>query len=122
MVTARADHKLVVLDDDPTGTQTTASYTLGSFPYTRRPARLRLVLNGRELWAEAWAISPPFYIQVPAGDSAADVFARYRAGEPNYDLFTTAPLPSFFPGPAAPKAAFGVSEFTPAGLKEWAAR
>lgn len=104
---------------DPTGAPAGVTYAgHGSVPYTRRPAKLRLWLNGKDVWSDAWAISPPFAVSVPPKTTAAEVLAKLEVGEPNYDLFRKAPIPSFFPGPAAPPGSFGASDFTPAGFKD----
>ena len=52
------------------------------------------------------------------GEKEKGVFEISIEGEPNYDLFRKAPIPSFFPGPAAPPGSFGASDFTPAGFKD----
>lgn len=107
---------------DQVGTPASASYPAAwGVPYTKRPAKLRLVLGGRELWSDAWAVPPPFSLDVRRGEKAAEVLAKYGPGEPNYDLFAKAPLPSYFPGPNAPTGSFGASEFTPGGLKDYPA-
>jgi hypothetical protein len=84
--------------------------------YLWRPARLRLVLNNRELWAEAWANPAPFAI--PFNGSAAAAVAANKSGEPNYELFAKAPMPAYFPGPAAPQGSLGSSDFTPGGVRD----
>ena len=52
----------------------------------------------------------------------AECLARCGAGDPNYDLFKLAPIPTYFPAPTVPAVALGSSEFTPEGIKDGAAR
>jgi hypothetical protein len=102
---------------DPVGTPTSAAYLGGmSVSYVRRPARLRLVLNNRELWAEAWANPAPF--SIPFNADPAKAVAANRSGEPNYELFAKAPMPAYFAGPSAPQGSLGASEFTAGGLRD----
>ncbi|MBA4066853.1 MAG: hypothetical protein C0501_24730 [Isosphaera sp.] len=104
---------------DPVGTPAGAHYPPhGTIPFARRPARLRLVLNDRELWSEAWAINPPFTISLPPGAKPADAAAAHQFGEPDYDLFARAPVPAYVLGPGAPQGSLGASEFTAGGLRD----
>ena len=50
---------------DTPGTKPTVVYSgLGSYQYTKKMARLRLVHKDKELWNEAWAVEPPFAIEL----------------------------------------------------------
>ncbi len=104
---------------DKDGTKTGVGLVSGgAVTYNRRPARLRLVQNGRELWSEAWAVSPPFFLQAPEGQSVEAYLQDYGVGEPRYDLFSKAPLPAYVPTPARPVMPFGDSAFTADGVKD----
>lgn len=107
---------------DTGGTKTSTTYSgYESYSYTKTPAVLRLVVNGKELWSEAWAIEPPFTIRVPVGVTLTDHLKPFTIGEPNYKLFANAPLPSFIPGPQSPTSPFGTSELNSERLKGWLA-
>jgi hypothetical protein len=67
-------------------------------------------VNGKELWTESSATEPPFTVRVPPTVYLADHLKQFGVGEPNYKLFSTAPIPSYFPGPQAPTSPFGTTE------------
>ena len=88
---------------DSPGTKPTVVYSgLGSYSYTKKAARLRLVLNDKELWSDAWAVEPPFALDLPKGTLLADHLTKLGIGLPDYKAFALAPLPSHLPGPGAP--------------------
>lgn len=104
---------------DPVGTVASVTYPgEGTLSYVKRPARLRLVLNSREAWSEAWSLPPPLTLEVPRGAKVTSVLAKTGAGEPNYDLFAKLPMPASVPGPNSPGGPFGTSDFTTDGLKD----
>ncbi len=104
---------------DTTGTKGSVSSVNGAtVTYTRRPAMLRLVLSGKELWSESWSVTPPFFLKLESGEMPEQYFDRIGVGEPNYTLFKKAPLPSYFPGSSAPQGTFGASDFTPDGIRD----
>ena len=87
---------------DTVGIKATIAYSgLDTFTYTKKPAQLRLVLNGKELWSESWAVEPPYKIRTVPGATLADHFKEPAFGEPNYTLFAAAPIPAFVPNPHA---------------------
>jgi len=99
---------------DSPGTKPTVVYSgLGSHQYTKKPARLRLVLNGKELWNDAWAVEPPFTVQIPAGAVLTDHLQKVGMGGPDYKVFGIAPIPSHFPGPHAPAGPLGSTDLFP---------
>jgi hypothetical protein len=100
------------------GTKTSTSYSgFDTYSYMKTPAVLRLVVNGKELWSDAWAIEPPFSIKVPFGVTLTDHLKQFTIGAPNYKLFANAPLPSFIPGPQSPTVPFGTIELNTERLK-----
>jgi hypothetical protein len=104
---------------DTTGKKATTTYArLDAITYTKRPARLLLETDGKELWSEAWAVEPPFFARPPVGTSFGEYFRKLSVGEPNERLFTSAPLPDHFPGPQAPSAPLGTTVLTAGGFKE----
>src|SRR6185503_3962926 len=93
------------------GTKPTVIYSaLGSYAYTKTPARLRLVLNDKELWNEAWAVEPPFALDLTKGTSLSEHLAKLAIGQPDYKAFSLAPLPAHFPGPSAPTSPLGKTD------------
>jgi len=95
---AKAATTLFASVDSP-GTKPTVSYgTLGSHAYTKKPARIRVVVNHKELWNEAWAVEPPYSIELPRGIKLDDYLERLSTGNPDYRAFTLAPLPTHLPG------------------------
>jgi NAD(P)-dependent dehydrogenase (short-subunit alcohol dehydrogenase family) len=108
---------------DVAGIRTTVTYTADvSGEYVRRPAKLQLVFNGKELWSEAWCAPPPLVPQPAAKERLEKYLERVGAGEPNYDLFKQVPVPAYVAAPTAPVAALGASEFTPDGIRDGAPR
>jgi hypothetical protein len=106
----KAEVTLFASVDSP-GTKPTVVYTaIGSYSYTRKPTRLRLVLNGKELWNDAWAVEPPFAFDYPKGTVLVDQLAKLGIGQPDYKAFTLAPFPSHLPGPNAPATAIGTTD------------
>jgi len=104
---------------DHPGTKPTVAYTgLGSYSYTKKPARLRLVLNNQELWNESWAVEPPFSLELAKGIALSDYLGKLSIGQPDYKAFALAPLPTHFPGPAAPTRPLGKSELLPPPAKK----
>jgi WD40 repeat protein len=105
---------------DTTGTKTGTAYSgFEPYAYMKKPAILRLVANGKELWSEAWAIEPPFTIRCAPAVALGDHLKQFGIGEPNYKLFSTAPIPSYFPGPQAPTSSFGTTELLGMRLPIW---
>jgi WD40 repeat protein len=96
---------------DTVGTKTSTKYTgFDPFSYTNKPASLRLVVKGKELWSDALANEPPFTIRVPVGVALPEHLKQFQIGEPDYKLFATAQLPLFIPDPQAPSGPFGTTE------------
>lgn len=105
---------------DAAGTKTLTAYSgFDPHAYVRKPAVLRLVVNGVEVWSESWAIEPPFTIRVPAGQALGEHLKQFSIGEPNYGLFAQAPLPLHAPGPQAPTTLLGATELKGERRKEW---
>jgi hypothetical protein len=105
---------------DTTGKPARAAYIGGaSAQYNDRRARLTLVKDGTELWAQAWTNEPPFSVVIYGKETLQQYFDRHGIGSPDYSLFEKAPIPPMFPGPQFPSFGFGHHEFTPDGLKEW---
>jgi hypothetical protein len=106
---------------DATGVKASTVYTGFEQPYSyqKKPAVLRLVVNNKELWSEAWAIEPPFTIRVPSSAKMAELLKQSGVGEPNYKLFSDAPIPSYFPGPQAPTSPLGTTELLGIRLPLW---
>jgi hypothetical protein len=103
---------------DHPGTKPTVIYSaLGSYTYTKTPARLRLVLKDKELWNEAWAVEAPFTLDVAKGTVLTEYLGKLAIGQPDYKAFALAPLPSHFPGPNAPTTPLGKTDLAkdPAG-------
>jgi hypothetical protein len=93
---------------DSPGTRPTVAYgNLGSHAYTKKPARLRVVLDKRELWNDAWAVEPPFAVELPKGTDLSGLLDNLSIGHPDYRAFSLAPLPSHLPGPSAPAGPLG---------------
>ena len=104
------------------GIKATIAYSgLDTFTYTKKPAQLRLVLNGKELWSESWAVEPPYKIRTVPGATLADHFKEPAFGEPNYALFAAAPIPAFVPNPQCARAPIGTTELIPERVKGWLA-
>jgi hypothetical protein len=80
---------------------------LGSHAYTKKPARLRVVLNDKELWNDAWAVEPPYSVQLPKATKLDDYLDRLSIGHPDYRAFSLAPLPTHLTGPSAPAGPLG---------------
>jgi WD40 repeat protein len=96
---------------DATGTKAGVGYTgYDTYSYAKKPAVLRLFVNGKDIWSESWAIEPPFTIKVPPTVTLADHLKQFTIGEPNYKLFSMAPIPASFPSPQAPTIPFGTTE------------
>jgi WD40 repeat protein len=115
-----ASKAILLASVDTTGTKSGTAYTgLETFVYQKKPAVLRLVVNGKELWTGAWAIEPPFTIRMAPSVALADHLKQFEIGEPNYKLFTAAPIPSYFPGPQAPTSPFGNTELLGIRLPAW---
>ena len=113
----------LVASVDVAGIKTTVTYTADvSGEYVRRPAKLQLVFNGKELWSEAWCAPPPLVPQPAAKERLEKYLERVGAGEPNYDLFKQVPVPAYVAAPTAPVAALGASEFTPDGIRDGSPR
>ena len=73
---------------DTPGTKPTVVYSgLGSYQYTKKMARLRLVHKDKELWNEAWAVEPPFAIELARGTVLADYLGKLAIGQPDYKAF-----------------------------------
>lgn len=107
---ANAAVALVASVDSP-GTKPTVVYSgIGSYQYTKKSARLRLVLGGKELWNDAWAVEPPLSVDIQKGANLADYLSRLEMGGPDYTVFGIAPIPSHFPGPNAPAAPLGSTD------------
>ena len=101
---------------DRPGTKPSVIYsTLGSYSYTKTPARLRLVVNDKELWNEAWAVEPPFAIDAAHGTVLAEHLSRLAIGQPDYKAFALAPLPAYFAGPNAPAGPLGKTDLAEPG-------
>jgi hypothetical protein len=95
------------------GTKTSIGYSgYETYSYMKKPAVLRLVLNGKELWSDAWAIDPPFSVRLPAAVSLNDHLKELPIGEPNYKLFASADFPSYFPNPQVPAVTLGTTELS----------
>ncbi len=109
--------RLVASIDPPR--QTTVSY-IGHKPiaYTETPARLRLVKDGKVLWEQARAVSPPFSVQLANRQALSAYIHDNGYGAPRYEFFATAPIPKMFRGPKAPIAAFGISELSATGIRD----
>jgi hypothetical protein len=109
---AKATTTVIASVDSP-GTRPTVSYgSLGSHTYTKKPARLRVVLNGKELWNDAWAVEPPYSIELPKGTKLDDYLDRLSIGQPDYRAFSLAPLPTHLPGPNALSGPLGHTNLT----------
>ena len=80
---------------------------LGSYSYTKKPARLRIVLNNKELWNDAWAMEPPSSVELPKGTKLDAYLDRLSIGHPDYRAFSLAPLPTHLAGPNAPAGPLG---------------
>ncbi|HJZ57647.1 MAG TPA: hypothetical protein VKE74_21955 [Gemmataceae bacterium] len=105
---------------DTIGRPASAAYIGGTtVQYTHRPARLKLVKDGKQLWAQAWVHEPPFSVLLSGNDTLQSHFDRSGIGSPDYGLFERAPIPPMFPGPQFPSWGFGHHEFAPDGLREW---
>jgi hypothetical protein len=103
---------------DATGSEAAATFPgHPSVPYTRRPARLKLVKDGRVLWEQGWVVEPPLGVPVFGKRTPAEIVRECGAGRPNYRLFAAAPLPLLVRGPKAPPGAFGASELKPDGIR-----
>lgn len=99
---------------DSPGTKPTVVYSgIGSYQYTKKMARLRLVLKDKELWNEAWAVEPPFAIEPTKGMVLADYLGKLAIGQPDYKAFALAPLPSYIPGSKAPTGPLGQTNLAP---------
>jgi hypothetical protein len=93
---------------DSPGTKPTVVYSgLGSHAYTKKPARLRMVSNDKELWNDAWSVEPPYSVQLPRGTKLDDFLEKLAIGNPDYRAFSLAPLPTHLPGPSAPAGPLG---------------
>jgi hypothetical protein len=96
---------------DQPGTKPTVIYPgLGPYQYVKKPLRLRVVLNGKELWNDAWAVEPPLTVRLPAGVALADHLSKIGMGGPDYKVLGIAPLPTHLPGPNAPTAPLGTTD------------
>ena len=84
-------------------------------PFVRHPAKLQLVLNGKELWSEGWSTPPPLFPQPLPNEPMQVCLERCGAGSPNYDLFKIAAIPAYFPIPTAPAVALGSSRLAAEG-------
>ena len=105
---------------DATGTKAVTCYSgYDIYSYLKYPAELRLVVNGRELWSDAWAVEPPLKIRLPLGVTLANHLKPMPIGEPNYQLFASAPLPFYLAGPQAPNTVLGTTELKGERLKSW---
>lgn len=103
----KATLSLVASVDSP-GTKPTVVYSgLGSHAYTKKPARLRMVLKDKELWNDAWSVEPPYSVQLPRGTRLDDYLEKLSIGNPDYRAFSLAPLPTHLPGSSAPAAPLG---------------
>lgn len=105
---------------DMAGTKASVSYS-GYDPlfYTRRAAQLRLMVNSKDVWTESWAIEPPLIVRLAAGVALSDHFKPAPFGDPDYKLFSQAPLPSAVPASAAAANPLGTSELTADKLRGW---
>jgi hypothetical protein len=113
----------LVASVDLAGIKTTVAYAADRpSEYVRRPAKLQLVFNGKELWSEEWSAPPPLFPKPEPKEKMEKYLERVGAGEPNYDLFKKAPLPTYVAAPTAPVTALGASEFTPDGIKDGPSR
>ena len=107
---------------DTAGIKAATAYSgLDTFAYTKKPAQLRLVVNGKELWSESWAVEPPYKIRTVPNATLAEHFKEPAFGGPNYALFATASIPPFIPNPQAPGAPIGTTELIPDRVKGWLA-
>jgi hypothetical protein len=98
---------------DSPGTRPTVVYSgIGSHQYTKKSARLRLVLNGMELWNDAWAVEPPLSVDIQKGANLSEYLSRLEMGGPDYTVFGIAPIPSHLPGPNAPTALLGSTDLS----------
>lgn len=118
----RSDPKATAVlfaSEDAAGKPATANYSGHKpTPYTYRPARLKLMKGEKVLWEQAWAIEPPLSAKVAGSEPLTDLFQSGRFGEPNYRLFSAAPIPAMFRGPRAPIFAFGASELQSDGIQD----
>lgn len=109
----------LIASEDKTGVQSYASYIgYKAVPYTRRPARLKLVKDTKVLWEQDWAYEPPFSVMLSGKRTLTDVIRESSVGEPNYRLFERAQIPAMFTGPKAPIFAFGSSDLKPNGITD----
>jgi hypothetical protein len=110
---ANAPSTLFASVDSP-GTKPTVTFSgYGSYTYTKKPARIRLVHDGKELWNDAWAIEPPFTLEMKSGAGLTDYLNRQAIGHPDYRAFAIAPLPSHHPGPNTPTGPLGRTDLAP---------
>jgi hypothetical protein len=101
---------------DSPGTRPTVLYgNLGTYSYTKKPARLRIVLNNKELWNDAWAVEPPSSVELPKGTKLETYLDRLSIGQPDYHAFTLAPVPTHLAGPNAPAGPLGHTPLLSAG-------
>ena len=99
---------------DSPGTKPTVVYgNLGSHAYTKKPARLRVVLDNKELWNDAWAVEPPFAVELPKGTDLSGFLDNLSIGQPDYRAFSLAPLPTHLPGPGSPSGPLGHTALVP---------
>jgi hypothetical protein len=105
---------IVFASVDSPGTRPSVVFgSLGSYSYTKKPARLRVVLNNKELWNDAWAVEAPATVELPKGTKLGDYLDRLSIGQPDYRAFSLAPLPTHLPGPNAPSGPLGHTSLTP---------
>lgn len=99
---------------DSPGTKPTVAFVgLGFYQYVRKPVRLQVMLNGSQLWNEAWSIEPPFHVYLPRGGSLSNYLSKLGTGLPDYSALATAPLPASLPGPEAPAGMLGATDLVP---------
>jgi hypothetical protein len=76
------------------------------------------VKDGKVLWEQARAVSPPFSVQLANRQALSAYIHDNGYGAPRYEFFATAPIPKMFRGPKAPIAAFGISELSATGIRD----
>jgi hypothetical protein len=105
---------------DANGSKAAVAYSgLDVYPYQKRPAELRLVLNDRELWADSWAVEAPLALKLPLKGTLADHLKQFPIGEPDFQIFARAQLPSEFPGVKPAASTVGTTELKGERLKSW---
>jgi hypothetical protein len=108
----------VVASEDATGSPTGTRYIgVTQAEFTKKPARLKVVKDGKTVWEQAWAVEPETPLWLPKAGSLNTYLAGSGIGGPDRGLFRRVVVPAAVPGPSAPRVGFGLSTLTPTGPK-----